>query len=329
MILKKLFLSAICLTIGLLACITASGQQGWSQAHKIKVSDKAATLSSIFFDGEVVWIVGADGLILRSEDYGGNFQKIDSRVTEGLNDVFALKDRVWIIGDGGTMFFSTDRGRSFVKNWYSGYRRRTNSTAGGPNGSERLDLYSVQFIDREKGFVVGDEGLILRSNDGGVTWAEQQSGTDAQLFHLSFRGKRGWAVGTGGVILHTDDGGGNWYPQRSGVDTDLNRVMMASEEIGFITGDNGLMLRTENGGATWSQISVGTDQPLFGMSFLDKKTGWVVGYQGTIVRTYDGGRNWVQQESGTETDLFSVSFNKHRGFAIGREGLVMKYFEKR
>jgi photosystem II stability/assembly factor-like uncharacterized protein len=70
-------------------------------------------------------------------------------------------------------------------------------------------------------------------------------------------------------------------------------------------------------------------EPLFGISFVDKKTGWVVGYKGRVIRTYDGGRSWVDQVSSTNADLFSVAFHKHRGYAVGRDGLVMTYWEKR
>ena len=109
----------------------------------------------------------------------------------------------------------------------------------------------------------------------------------------------------------------------------MNRVYLITDDIGLITGDNGALLRTENGGATWQRVRLRTTSPLFGMSFIDKKTGWVVGYKGQIIRTYDGGRNWVEQESGTDADLFSVSFYRNRGYAIGRDGLIMKYYEKR
>lgn len=307
--------------------ITAFAQQGWSQLDSIRLEGKTATLNSVYFDGDRLWLVGADGLILSSADYGQTFQHIDSRLSVGLNDVYLVKDRVWVIGDAGTILFSTDDGRSFVKNLYVGQRK---SSAGSDQGQgDSTDLYSVQFIDREKGFVVGDQGLILASTDGGVSWRQQDSKTAAQLFHLSVRGKHGWVVGSGGTILHTDDAGANWYPQRSGADRDLNRVSMVTDEIGFITGDKGVLLRTDNGGATWTQTQLQTDQPLFGISFVDKKTGWVVGYGGIITRTYDGGRSWIQQESGTSGDLFAVMLRKNRGFAIGRDGLVLRYFERR
>jgi photosystem II stability/assembly factor-like uncharacterized protein len=313
------------------AVTTAHGQQGWAEVHSIKLDDKPATLNSVFYNGEEVWVVGGDGLILRSVDYGQSFNQVDLHADTGLNDVFGLKDRLWIIGDEGAMFFSTDRGQSFVKNVYTAHGRGVARRAADPSAAPagHLDLYSVQFVDEDRGYIVGDEGLILGSTDGGVSWRDLPSSTDSQLFHLSFRGKRGWIVGAGGLVLHTDDSGKNWYPQQSGTSEDLNRVVMVGDEVGFVTGEKGTLLRTENGGATWVRVTLRTDQSLYGMSFLDKKTGWVVGYGGTIIRTYDGGHNWVEQVSQTSADLFAVSFNKNRGFTVGRDGLVLRYFEKR
>ncbi|HYP28638.1 MAG TPA: YCF48-related protein [Blastocatellia bacterium] len=313
--------SSLALLAGL--SVSALAQQGWSRAQSIRQNGQEATVNAVYYDGDLVWVVGAGGLVARSDDEGRSFQEMDLGVSSGLNDVFGRKDDLWIVGDEGAIFLSTDGGRSFVKSL--GNTRSGRSAQAEPP----RDYYSVQFIDEETGFIVGDEGLILASNDGGVSWREQRSGTTAQLFHLSFQGKRGWVVGTGGAILHTDDWGRNWYPQTSGTTDDLNRVYFVTEKVGIVTGDNGALLRTDNGGATWERVALKTREPLFGISFIDRKTGWVVGHNGRVIRTYDGGVTWVEQESGTKTDLFAVSFRKNNGFAIGKGGLVMRYYEKR
>jgi photosystem II stability/assembly factor-like uncharacterized protein len=298
-------------------------QQGWSRLTIIKQDDQPAVINAVTYDGDDIWVVGAKGLIARSFDEGRTFNAVPSAVDVGLNDVTVRGERISIVGDQGTILRSTDGGRSFIRSNYS-LRYREGQGKGGI-----VDLYSVQFIDKDTGYIVGDQGLILTTGNGGASWREQYSGSDAQLFHLSFRDSRGWVVGTGGKILHTTDSGRNWYPQRSGVQEDLNRVYFVDDRVGLITGDKGVLLRSENGGATWERVALNVAEPLFGMSFVDKKTGWVVGYGGRIVRTYDGGRNWVEQDSATKADLFSVSFYKNRGYAIGRDGLVMRYYEKR
>ena len=157
--------------VGLSFALPAFGQQGWSQVDAIKQSGKAATLNALYYDGEQIWIVGADGLALKSEDNGHTWQPVQSKIDAGLNDVFVLGDRMWMVGDAGTVLFSKDRGRTFVKNLYTARRSR--------KGDSPVDLYSVQFVDKDRGYIVGDDGLILTSGDGGVTWREQQTGTDS------------------------------------------------------------------------------------------------------------------------------------------------------
>jgi photosystem II stability/assembly factor-like uncharacterized protein len=318
----RVYLSLFILIIGLTG--SAPAQQGWSKIATIAKGNSAATVNAVFFDGNNIWVVGAQGLVSRSYNDGGNFEEKDLAIDVGLNDVFIRKNDIWIVGDAGTIIHSTDSGRSFMKRVYDASRR-----AYGQAKTQYLDFYSVEFEDEKRGFIVGDEGLILATTDGGFSWEEQKSGVNEQLFHLSIRGKEGWVIGTGGTILHTHDAGKNWYPQRSGTDADLNRVYLLTEKIGLITGDKGTLLRTVNAGATWQKMDVGVSEPLFGMSFIDKKTGWVVGYQGRVIRTYDGGIHWVDQDSATATDLFSVSFRENRGYAIGRDGLLMRYYERR
>jgi photosystem II stability/assembly factor-like uncharacterized protein len=325
MIAKGFRISSVVVALVLLS-VSSFGQQGWSPLMTIKQSGKPAVINAVFYDGGDIWVVGAEGYMAHSLDEGRTFQETGVGVDKGLNDVYGREQRIWVVGDAGTIMRSTDSGRSFIKSVYTSRSRRGASQ---PDNGGAIDLYSVQFTDRDYGYIVGDQGLILATTNGGLSWREAPSGTDVQLFHLSFQGKRGWVVGTGGVILHTDDDGHNWYTQRSGVTEDLNRIYMINDHVGLITGDKGVLLRTENGGGTWERVPMNTDAPLFGMSFIDKKTGWVVGYGGTIIRTYDGGHNWVEQHSGTRGDLFAVAFYKNRGYAIGRDGLVMRYYEKR
>src|SRR5215471_6129080 len=198
--------------LAVLMCGVSLGQQGWAQLQILKSGGSPSGINAVFYDGDVIWVVGAKGLIATSRDDGQTFQEINHGVSEGLNDISVRKDRLCIVGDAGTILKSTDRGKSFVK-----ILRPTRPS--GPSGGQ-LDLYSVVYIDDDHAVIVGDHGLILASSDGGASWREQSSGTDAQLFHLSFRGEKGWAIGTGGTILHTDNGGRNWYPQRSAVKED-------------------------------------------------------------------------------------------------------------
>jgi photosystem II stability/assembly factor-like uncharacterized protein len=72
-------------------------------------------------------------------------------------------------------------------------------------------LRGVSFTDTDEdtGTVVGDDGVILRTTDGGANWVLEISGTRNNLNGVSFvDADIGTAVGDRGNILRRTDGGG-------------------------------------------------------------------------------------------------------------------------
>ena len=64
-------------------------------------------------------------------------------------------------------------------------------------------------------WVVGDDGDILHSTDGGEHWQQQKSGTEAELISVYGSDSQLWIVGAAGTILHSTDDGEHWQPQTS------------------------------------------------------------------------------------------------------------------
>src|SRR5688572_29525365 len=72
--------------IALLTSI-ALGQQGWSRINTIQKNGQPATINAVAFDGDTVWVVGAEGLLMRSVDEGKTFEEVLIKTSDGLNDV--------------------------------------------------------------------------------------------------------------------------------------------------------------------------------------------------------------------------------------------------
>jgi photosystem II stability/assembly factor-like uncharacterized protein len=70
-------------------------------------------------------------------------------------------------------------------------------------------MQGIDFPEPEAGFAVGFVGTILKSNDLGLTWSAQTSGTVFDLFdvHFASDGLTGVVVGAAGTILRTTNGG--------------------------------------------------------------------------------------------------------------------------
>ena len=70
-------------------------------------------------------------------------------------------------------------------------------------------LFSVAFATPESGWIVGQEGTILHTEDGGASWNKQNSDTSEFLHSVAFATPQsGWVVGSRGTILH-------WSPDSS------------------------------------------------------------------------------------------------------------------
>jgi photosystem II stability/assembly factor-like uncharacterized protein len=77
-------------------------------------------------------------------------------------------------------------------------------------------FYDVQALSADRAFVVGYAGKIVETTDGGRTWTNRPSGSDAALYSVRFVDDQvGWISGQDGVILHTTDGGKTWSNQES------------------------------------------------------------------------------------------------------------------
>ena len=145
-------------------------------------------------------------------------------------------------------------------------------------------LWAVHFADTKHGWVVGKEGKILHTNDGGELWYEQQSNTERSLLGVYFvNPQTGWVVGTGGLILHTTDGGANWQPQKSATTKTLRGVAFRDSKQGWAVGEDGLILHTNDAGGTWSPQPSGSawhllDICLYKGHALDR---WIKGHHFT------------------------------------------------
>ena len=64
---------------------------------------------------------------------------------------------------------------------------------------------------------VGERGIVLLSDDSGMTWRQARVPVSVSLTAVQFvDAEQGWAVGHLGVVLHTEDGGETWHKQLDG-----------------------------------------------------------------------------------------------------------------
>ncbi len=195
-------------------------------------------------------------------------------------------------------------------------------------------INAVSFVNSSTGWAVGIGGTILKTTDGGNTWAAQVSGTSFNLEGVKFvDASSGWAVGadtlykTGGIVLHTSDGGTTWTPQSFPSPANfLSSVSFSDGNNGVAVGTtstSGYACYTTNGGATWTNAS-GLGSYVNSVQLVSNGVGYAVGY-GAIYKTIDGGKTWAKYNGAGSaagemagTDFRSVVFiDANHGYAVG------------
>lgn len=148
-------------------------------------------------------------------------------------------------------------------------------------------------------------------------------------------GRTVWIVGAAGTILRTNDGGATWAskaqsPSQGQVPFQNNfDVKLLSADEAWVAGSFGTLMHTTDGGDTWEDAALGTASALYSVHFSGS-CGWAVGSDGVLMHTTDAGAEWTLQQScqgassNARYSLFDVAFDASGrfGWAVGEEGVV-------
>ncbi len=300
-------------------------QNGWVPTN---IGVKGQDLNTVYFvDSKRGWVGGDDGFLSRTDDGGQTWIRQNVGTKHAINDIYFRDKEAGFLLAGNTIFITKDNGsiwqasRSFLPTEFDG---------------ADVELYSVRFSSKKKGWVVGSitkgdrviDSILVYTDNAGDTWRRLKAPIRTELIHIDFvNDKRGWIVGAEGTILNTVDEGETWTKQVSGTKATIYHVDFRDDKKGWVVGEQGTILRTMDGGQNWSPVVTTTKVTLLSVQFLNDDDGWAIGRSGVILRTEDKGLSWVQQESTTKRNLYAINFNKKIGWAVGGDGTVLR-FEK-
>ncbi len=188
-------------------------------------------------------------------------------------------------------------------------------------------LLDADFVDPNRGWAVGQDGVIIVTTDGGETWQAQDSGFGLTIRSVDFVDvQTGWAVGHLGLILHTTDGGQTWTAQSREIalDLDLIYVSFTSPSDGWIVSERGgFTLRTSDGGSTWDRQHFDSTQTRSDVFILDEARAWVALKTGGVVSTSDSGESWQQHKGVNQVEIGTSGvyfLDEGRGWIAGWRG---------
>lgn len=175
------------------------------------------------------------------------------------------------------------------------------------------DLYDVCCIDTSNVLVCGQNGLIVKTTDGGRTWEQKNSNTGASLFLLKFADESiGFACGDE-TLLKTTDGGESWINVETNPEMGFHYGYSYLSQPNLFLVDADTIYVTDSYNNLWKSINCGEsfekaldlqdtmeDFYKFDLYFEDN-VGYLVGYSDwiwlfssslTVFKTQDYGKTW-------------------------------------
>jgi len=187
-----------------------------------------------------------------------------------------------------------------------------------------LNIISISFSNNKNGIAVGEHGVILITEDQGLTWKSIDKGIYNHIFDIHFPNDNiGFGCGDYGTILKTIDSGKNWNVLTSGT-TLYFSIFALNEKDVFVVGAGGVINKTADGGLSWSPMTI-PNNAFFKIFFLENDIGYLLGMHGSYFITYDKGNTWNEGNIGTDTNLKDIFFlNNNIGYLGCENGMLFK-----
>ncbi len=257
------------------------------------------------------WAVGWGGTVLRTTNGGLNWVVQSAGTTDILWDVaVAQGDTVIAVGIYNKVFRTTNGGT----NWQSQVV-----------GSGTSSTYSVFFYNPSDGYICDGYGDVYTTSNAGLTWVYRTT-APSSLFSITRVGPNVVACGHMGVIIRSTNAGINWTTVPSGTNIQLFSVTYTSPSVFLVAVDDGAILRSTNSGASFYQASgpiSGFD--LNEIIVSDSLHVIACGDRGDIMHSSNDGVNWTVTSGGEPDNIQSIYFPAPlTGYAVNSDGDIYK-----
>lgn len=252
---------------------------------------------------DVIWVVGKDGKIVRSEDAGKSWVSQSTGLNTNFQSIAAWDEQTAVVvANAGKGLITSDGGQTWEEV----------SLPVSDIGSGKV--LRVRLDPQGRAWAVAELNVIMRSDDRGRTWQRvTQDDNDAAWNDIAFSGPgSACAVGEFGRVACTVDDGATWEERPVDLEPSLMSVRFRDAEHGLAVGLSGTVLATDDAGANWRVVEVpGLDQHLFDVIWTG--TRWIaVGDKGVMLTGDAGATHW---ETGR---VQSGDFSWH--IALARQG---------
>lgn len=244
-----------------------------------------------------------------------------------LRKIKAIDADSWVtVGGNGTYMQTSNSGA----NWYfHHFVGRTSVTLATPQN------YDTWFFNENTGIVVGDQGYIGRTTNGGVSFDSTGNGliaSNQRCWAVWFADANTGYVGAGSQtsftsrILKTTNGGVNWSLVYSSATNYVTAIGGGDANNVTAAWSDGTSVITTNGGTSWTETASALFSIPNNITYLNSTTGFACGSGGQASRTTNAGVNWTPINTPTsDWSMFQIkAVSATEIYAVGDPSFLYK-----
>ncbi len=232
-------------------------------------------------------------------------QLTTDQISDRSYSIASLSDNeFWLGNDLSSLLYTTNAG----SNWEE------------KSGPERNLINDVFFTNRMLGFGLGQDGMLVRTSDGGENWNDISFGSRN---HFAMHGPTPddlW-MGANQRILHSADQGDTWTEKLSLPGGNVNDIFAINDQRVIAAITSGVILLTMDSGLNWDTV-YNAGALLKSIAKIDDQRYMITGFNGTILRSEDQGQTWTPLTAPDATLQYEQSY-----FLDGTGWLVTSSFK--
>lgn len=260
------------------------GGHSWTQAH----TPTSASITALhFISAKQGWAVGHMGIVLHTTDGGKTWTRqfdgiqaahLTLLAAQASGDPHAIRRAERLVHDGAdkpffSICFVNDRTAYITGAFNLIFRTDDAGKTWKPWQSHTIDLnrmelhlYGMRKIGNSL-IIAGEQGLLLRSDDGGEHFRKLESPYDGSWFGLLGTGGNGLLVyGLRGTAYVSPDLGKTWHKADTGpADTFSAATRLPDGRIVLVTQDGGILI-SGDGGRHFSRLPGKANLPISGVA---------------------------------------------------------------
>lgn len=303
--------------IGSQGVALAQGRDLLERAAQPYARAEKAVLMDIASSGDRLVAVGEQGIVLLSDDSGHQWRQAKVPVSVALTKVVFPSPKLgWAVGHSGVILHSDDQGDTWTRQLDGNQTAELerNGARAEEDGSEQSKkrlrnaeflikdgpdkpFLDVLFVDANHGWAVGAYGLIVATEDGGLTWRSLMGKTDnpkgLHFYRIVAQGEQLFIVGEQGLVLRSDDHGQSFARVETPYKGSLFGISNGVPGTVLTYGLRGHAFRSDDAGGDWTQVILDQTTTLTADTRLRDGSVLLSDETGRVLRSTDGARSFT------------------------------------